>query len=182
MEVKNQEGRAFIKGMIEAGIKYDPITKKPIKKKKKLKHSLDSASEFIASISEDGEFISQYGVLGMKWGIRKDRRLRNSSTKTSSSSTKKKSAQSVKSSISSMSDEELKRRITRIENELRLQKLLTPPPKAGREFVKEIAKTAGKQVLTTAAIGIGTYALGKTATKFASPGLASAISKSAKKK
>lgn len=150
-------------------------------KEAEAKHSDQTVSFITGLMDENGtEKLSHYGVLGMKWGVRKDRRLRTTSS-TKSSSKKKKPASSVKSTISSMSDEELKRRITRIENELRLQKLLTPPPKEGRAFVKEIAKTAGKQVLTTAAVGIGTYALGKAAAKFASPDLAAAISKSAKK-
>lgn len=178
MEVKHKEGNSFVKSAL----------KNP--KKNFVSHVLNSdngseilshseKSVLVAQIVEKEGDLKQYGVLGMKWGVRKDRGSRRTSTsdnddspKRKSSSAPKKSSASKKSSssnnsrrFSDLSDEELKARIMRIENEQKLARLLTPPPRAGKEFVKGVVTTAGKQVLTTAAVSLGTYALNSAAKK-----------------
>lgn len=66
---------------------------------------------------------------------------------------------------SSLSDAELDKQIERLSKEKRLRDLTNDVTannvSKGQKYVNDILKTAGKTVLTTAAIGVGTYALNK---------------------
>lgn len=82
----------------------------------------------------------QAGVKGMKWGVRKDR------PSSGSKRTSKKSL--VKKEISEMSDEDLRKRINRLQMEVQLGNLTAKPKSAGRKFVQQVLYDAGKQVAT----------------------------------
>lgn len=67
---------------------------------------------------------------------------------------------------SSLSDEELNRQIDRLAKEKRLKDLTDEVTankvSKGQKYVNSILKNAGKTVLTTAAVGVGTYALSRS--------------------
>lgn len=102
-----------------------------------------------------------YGILGMKWGVRRtpaqlarargekpsqsDSKSSISKTKSSSSSTKKRSSE--------MSEDELRSKIQRLELEKRYKDLLSataPPPKStrGKDFVMRVIEKSGENILT----------------------------------
>ncbi len=82
-----------------------------------------------------------FGVLGMKWGVRKNR---SSSDPSSSSLGKKKKrglgniSEPKKKSVNDMSDEELRNAITRIELENRYKALNPKKVSAGKKFVDRV--------------------------------------------
>lgn len=69
---------------------------------------------------------------------------------------------------SSLTDEELNKQIERLSKEKRLRDLTDEVTATkvtkGQKYVNDIMKSAGKTILTTAAIGVGTYALNKALT------------------
>lgn len=109
--------------------------------------------------------LMHYGVLGMKWGVRKKRnsfgfRKRNSklSTQTDNNPTAKPNS-TKKKSVKDMSDDELETYVTKAEKRLNLEKRyrdLTPKETSkGQKFVESImkemvmpaAKDVGKQFI-----------------------------------
>lgn len=82
------------------------------------------------------EFIEHYGVKGMRWGVRNDRRGRSSGSKTQ-----------YKKQATRLSDAELKRRISRMELEKKYSDLKKPAPPAGVNYVKKLLDGAGKQAI-----------------------------------
>lgn len=132
---------------------------------------MELKEKILSALDPDGDHISQYGVLGMKWGIRRDRRTLREA--------RKKNA--VKNTVKSLSDDELRQRIMRIEMEQKLTKLMTPPPSAGKAFISGVVKNAGSQLLTTAAVGAGTYAMGKLAGRLGGPDLQNVVLNKKKK-
>lgn len=116
--------------------------------------------------------LRHYGVLGMKWGVRRTEaqlaRARGASgTKTSSNKKAKAKAKTSKSSekpktktISEMSDDELRKAVTRLRLEQDYRNLNPAKVSAGQRFVNkvlkdvvipattEVAKNALKDVLT----------------------------------
>lgn len=109
------------------------------------------------------EFLEQYGVKGMKWGVRRtDAQLERSKGKKedgggdSSSSAKKVSGKTVTSGkkASDMSDAELKKVVERINTERNYAKLTAPPPAksaAIKKFVADIAVNVARQQVTAVA-------------------------------
>lgn len=114
--------------------------------------------------------LSHYGILGMKWGVRRTpeqlARARGKSSSDSDgssnkSSTKSSSSSSTKKKTSEMTDDELRAKISRLELEKRykdLAKATAPPPKStkGKDFVMRILEKSGENIatqLTTAAMG-----------------------------
>lgn len=109
-----------------------------------------------------------YGVLGMKWGVRRTpaqlARARGKSTsKTSSSSSEKKetSSSTTKKKLSEMSDDEIKKEINRMRLEKDYKDLMQMTMskaesriEKGKKFVEDIvsdsAKNIGKQLVTYA--------------------------------
>lgn len=98
-----------------------------------------------------------YGVLGMKWGIRRTpaqiaraRGERPSQSDSKSSTTK---SSSSKKRSSEMSEDELRSKIQRLELEKRYKDLLSataPPPKStrGKYFVMRVLEKSGENILT----------------------------------
>lgn len=85
------------------------------------------------------EFIEHYGVKGMKWGRRKGR----------SSSTDSESSTSTKPKAKDLSDEDLRKAVSRMQLERQYNDLTNAKSKnAGAEFVKSIGMTVAKTAIT----------------------------------
>lgn len=98
--------------------------------------------------------LAHHGVLGMKWGVRKDRQLSRRSAKAEKkaeqkrANTEKKSAAKVRGT---MTDDELRARIQRLQLEKQLRELTEAEVSPGRKFVKEVMRDSGKQAATQVA-------------------------------
>lgn len=109
-----------------------------------------------------------YGVLGMKWGIRRG------SNKSFTGSRKRKSnldrieKAERKSSLKkrrNLSDADLKKKIERLKLEKEFKNLTEEDISPGRKYVKEIMSSAGKKALTVAAAGTMAYTIKAAMTK-----------------
>lgn len=98
-----------------------------------------------------------YGVLGMKWGVRR----RRSSSNVETPKPKKKT-------LSEMSDDELRSEISRLQLQMEekyndLVKQLNPKQESkAKTFVKKVLERSGENIATQTA----TYVMGKTVNKF----------------
>lgn len=109
--------------------------------------------------------LAHYGVKGMKWGIRRDRR------KTGSSKRKKKAKIRNKRAIEKqkrriqrkgareMSDAELKKRIERLELEKKYKDLSERDTDPGKTIIKKILSDSGQTVAKNATSGAMAYAM-----------------------
>lgn len=104
--------------------------------------------------------LKHYGVLGMKWGIRRTpeqlARARGSSAKKTKEASKPKTKVKTKSeSISDISDEELQRRVRRLQMEKQYRELTPKTVSLGRRITDTVlnkvvvpaATEAGKQLV-----------------------------------
>lgn len=100
-----------------------------------------------------------YGILGMKWGVRRTpEQLKKASSKKRSSdyeSEDYKKAHSKKS-VKSMSDEELRSRLNRIQMEQQYSKLNSANVNKGKEAVNKLLK-AGTTLSTATTTAITIY-------------------------
>ena len=99
----------------------------------------------------DDDILAQFGVRGMKWGVRKP------TTRGSTPPSKRAPKERQSLDMHSMSDAELRNAINRIKMQKEYAQLTAPPPKEkgrGRQLVENIvfssAEAAGKKVLTGA--------------------------------
>ena len=106
----------------------------------------------------DNNELYHYGVLGMKWGVRKDRGGGVSKTGRRRKSVKERppahedyNKAHSKKSVREMSDAELRSRINRLDMERRYQELNPSTKNRGRKYVNSIIKTG-----TTIATATGT--------------------------
>ena len=111
----------------------------------------------------DNNELYHYGVLGMKWGVRKSRGGGVSKTGRRGRTTKErppahedyKKAHSKKS-IREMSDTELRSRINRLDMERRYQELNPSTKNRGRKYVNSIIKT-GTTIATVTGTALTIY-------------------------
>lgn len=96
-----------------------------------------------------------YGVLGMKWGVRRKRNSSNVET-----------VKPKKKTLSEMSDDELRSKLNRLQMEKQYKDLVrTLNPKQeskAKTFVKKVLERSGENIATQTA----TYIMGKSVNKF----------------
>lgn len=125
-----------------------------------------------------------YGVKGMKWGVRRTpeqlghKKSETSKKKSLSSlfgkkkSESKKSSSSSKSSkqsVKSLSDDELRAKISRLELEKKYKDLTTvkKTTSRGKQFCVDVLETIGKNTLTNLGTQAANHVIGEAINKFA---------------
>lgn len=108
----------------------------------------------------DDTALQHYGVLGMKWGVRRGNRVAGSNThskKGGSDNTHEdyKKAHDSKSA-KTMSDKELRERLNRLQMEQQYSKLKSSDVNRGRQYLDKIVK-AGTTVATVTTTGLTIY-------------------------
>lgn len=126
--------------------------------------------------------LAHYGVLGMKWGVRRTpaqlaraagRPIKETAKKEkgTADSGKQTSSTSQKRSISDLSDDELRQRISRLELEKRYKDLekadAKPKSTRGRDFCVNVLETIGKNTLTNIGTQAANHLLGEAINKLA---------------
>ena len=92
-----------------------------------------------------------YGVLGMKWGVRRKRNSSNVET-----------VKPKKKTLSEMSDDELKSKLNRLQMEKQYKELVrTLQDSKAKTFVKKVLERSGENIATQTA----TYIMGKSVNK-----------------
>lgn len=112
-------------------------------------------------IQNESTYLRHYGVLGMKWGVRRNRVSSSKGSSKKSSSLKKKISNAnnkrKQNSVKNLSDAELKKRIQRLELERRYKSLKSDTKNRGRRIAREIlegsARAIGQEIIR---YGVGT--------------------------
>lgn len=119
-----------------------------------------------------------YGVLGMKWGVRRTpaqlgHRSTGKSEKQKSSEAKKRSDVKNRGTLTNV---QLKEKVERLQLEKQLRELTNSEVNSGKAYVEKILKDVGSRVLTTAISGAALYtAKSLVSNSFDSKELANAI-------
>lgn len=128
------------------------VTSMNNKKKKEVKHTTVTKDEVSWSIKNDDEFLAHYGVLGMRWGVRRDRRtLARASKVKEKKATKliqkknKKLTKKVKSS--KLTDAQLREKINRLQMEQQYKKLTESKISKGTKAAGKLLGDIGKEVV-----------------------------------
>ena len=89
--------------------------------------------------------INHSGVLGMRWGHRKDR---PNGVTTGQKPKKKSKAELRRDEMAKLSDTELRQRINRLQMEKQYDQLTSPQTGRGKKVVKDVLANAAKQTAT----------------------------------
>ena len=96
----------------------------------------------MTSLGEAKEFIEHHGVKGMKWGSRKKR------VSTVTPGTREHPVK-FKKPAHSLTDEELQKRVKRLEMEKKYNDLKSPPNTRGKKFVDNVLLGSGNDIVQT---------------------------------
>lgn len=107
-------------------------------------------------------YLEHYGVLGMKWGVRRFENKDGSLTAAGKKRYSKKRERELKKDIknrSTLSEKELDTKINRLRKENEFVRLANENLSAGKGEVHRVLKESGKQVLGRVATGVAIYAV-----------------------
>lgn len=97
--------------------------------------------------------LAHYGVLGMKWGVRKGR------SSTSADDAVKNERKQTSQVRRHLSDGDLKKAIDRLQQEKKLKDLTEQDIAPGKTAAKSVLSTIGKSTLTAVGTATATYAI-----------------------
>lgn len=96
--------------------------------------------------------LKHYGVLGMKWGVRRAQKKQSADYK------EKQKRKSDLKNRRSLSDSDIDKKIKRLQSEKKLKELTNEDLYPGRTAVKKFLGSTGTKVLSNAAVGALAYA------------------------
>lgn len=105
------------------------------------------------------DFLTHYGVKGMKWGVRKDRSSSGRPRRTRREEAARKDRRSAVQRRRTISEAELRKRIDRLKLEKQLKDLTAEDLNPGRAFARSVLSSSGRRIATTVATGAGIYAV-----------------------
>lgn len=162
-------------------VKREPVKKVKVSKKTEeaIIKALSKAKETKHSdLRYQGDFLEHYGVKGQRWGFRKattrggtppsKRKAKGEVDEGENSSSKRVQTPSHKSKTKDLSDQELKDRIQRLQNERLYAQLTAKPENVVVGIIKRSAKKSAEEALTQVSTKLLKQALGAGAEKLLS--------------
>lgn len=111
------------------------------------------------SLDNGREFIEHFGVKGMKWGVRRSQKqLDRASGRATNKKIKSERRQTVKNRRT-LSDDEINKVVTRLQQEKKLKSLVAEDTRPGRTVTQAILSNSGKTIAGAVVTGAGMYAL-----------------------